>query len=227
MRDSRAIQGIACVITLGAAAAFCLTLRGGLPPRLGSKPHEAAGWYMAQQTLRCLQPGGQVILIARDTTLFQNPATDVQLASFRETLRKSHVTISSVQLLGVDPLRPMEVPAGDFQELIRKAPKGSVIASFMGPPPLLNPAQRQRLEETKPTVVAFCPGTLPDRVNLPALFEQGLLQAAVISRRDPASSAAAAKGLQGWFDQVFVGVTGAEAASLSTSSDTPLPARTP
>ena len=104
---------------------------------------------MAQQTLRHLKPGGQVILITRDTTTFENPATDVQLASFRKTLRKARVTVGLIQSLQVDPLRPMEVPSGDFQELIRKAPKGSVIVSFMGPPPLLSSAQRQHLEETK------------------------------------------------------------------------------
>jgi hypothetical protein len=182
---------------------------------------------MAQQALRLLQPGGQVILIARDTTTFENPATDVQLASFRNTLRKAHVTVGLTRLLQVDPLRPLEVPSGDFQELIRKAPKGSVIVSFMGPPPLLSSAQRQHLEETRPAIVAFCPGSLPDRVNLPALFEQGLLQAAVISRRNPPASDATPKGLQGWFDHAFVGITSAEAAGLSAQSDRPPPAKSP
>ena len=227
MRDSKVIQGVAGLVTLGAAAIVCLAMRGGFSPRLDSRPHEAAGWFMAQQTLRLLQPGGQVILVARDTTTFENPATDVQLASFRNTLRKARVTVGSVQLLQVDPLRPLEVPSGDFQELIRKAPKGSVIVSFMGPPPLLSSAQRQQLEETRPAIVAFCPGSLPDRVNLPALFEQGLLQTAVISRRNPSASVATPKGLQGWFDQAFVGITSADATSLSAQSDRPSPAKSP
>jgi hypothetical protein len=227
VRDSKVIQGIAGVVTLGAAVVGCLILRGGFPPRLDARPHEAAGWYMAQQTLRHLQPGGQVILIARDTTAFKNPATEVQLASFRKVLRKARVTVGSTQSLPVDPLRPLEVPPGDFQELIRKAPKGSVIVSFMGPPPLLGPVQRQHLGETRPAIVAFCPGSVPERVNLPALFEQGLLQTAVISRRNPSASAATPKGLQGWFDQAFVGITSADAASLSAQSERPPSARSP
>ena len=227
MRDSKVIQGAAGLVTLGAAAIVCLTCWGGFSPRLDARPHEAVGWFMAQETLRHLQPGGQVILIARDTTTFENPATDVQLASFRNTLRKAHVTVGSTQLLQVDPLRPLEVPPGDFQELIQKAPKGSVIVSFMGPPPLLSSVQRQQLEETKPAIVAFCPGSLPERVNLPALFEQGLLQAAVISRPNPSASTATPRSLQGWFDKAFVGITSADATSLSARSDRPSPARSP
>ena len=227
MRDSRVIQGIAGVVTLGAAAIIGLTVRGGFSPGLDSRPHEAAGWYMAQQALRHLQPGGQVILIARDTTAFKNPATEVQLASFRKAARKARVTIGSIQLLQVDPLRPLEVPPGDFQELIRKAPKGSVIVSFMGPPPLLSPVQRQHLGETRPAIVAFCPGSVPERVNLPALFELGLLQTAVISRRNPSASAATPRGLQGWFDQAFVGITSADATGLSAQSDRAPAVRSP
>jgi len=219
MRDNRVIQGIAGLVTLGAAAIVCLTLRGGSSPRLDSRPHEAAGWFMARETLRHLKPGGQVILITRDTTTFANPATDVQLTSFQKTLRKGRVTVSSIQSLQVDPLRPVEVPAGDFQELIGKAPKGSVIVSFMGPPPLLSSAQRQHLGETRPAIVAFCPGSLPQRANLPALFEQGLLQTAVITRRNPPPSSAQPKGLQACFDRAFIGITSVDAADLSLRSD--------
>ena len=219
MRDSKVIQSLAGLVTLGAAASLCLTWQGGCVPHLDSRSHEAAGWFLAQQALRHLQPGGQVVVITRDTTTFKNPATEVLLAGLLKTLRKARVTAGSIRSLQVDPLRPVEVPPGDFQELIRKAPKGSVIVSLMGPPPLLSSVQRQHLEETKPAIVAFCPGNLPERANLPALFEQGLLQTAVISRRNPPSSSTGPKSLQGWFDHAFVAITSADAASLALRSD--------
>ena len=56
MRDSKVIQGIAGLVTLGAAAFVCLTLQGGCSPRLDYRPHEAAGWFMARETLRHLKP---------------------------------------------------------------------------------------------------------------------------------------------------------------------------
>jgi hypothetical protein len=182
---------------------------------------------MAQEALRHLQPGGQILLIARDTAAFKNPATEAQLAGFRKTLRKARVNVGSIQWLQVDPLRPLEVPSGDFQEWIRKAPKGSVIVSFMGPPPLLSPVQRQQLGDHGPAIVAFCPGSVPERANLPALFEQGLLRTAVISRRNGGASSAAPKDLKGWFEREFVGITSADATALPARSDAALEGRTP
>jgi hypothetical protein len=220
MRDSRVIQGMACLVTLGAAAFAGVVWQGGCGPRLDSRPHEAAGWFLAQQALRYLKPGGQIILVTRDTTAFENPAADVQLAALRKTLRKARVTVRGIQPIQVDPLRPVEVPPGDFQELIRKAPKGSVIISLMGPPPLLSTAQRQALEETKPAIVAFCPGSQAARANLPALFEQGVLQTVVISRRSPSPSSTP-KSAQERFDQAFVSVTSSDVATLALQSPAP------
>jgi hypothetical protein len=211
MRDRKHIQVVAGLVTLAALASLAVTWHGPLAPSLDSTRHKAAGWGLAQHTLRLLKSGGQVTVITRDTSEFKNPAADVLLASFSRTLRKARVPISSIHSLQIDPLRPLEVPTGDFQEWIRKAPSGSVIVSFMGPP-LLSQAQRNQLGEIKPAVVAFCPGTLPGRTDFRALFAQGLLQAAVVSRQNPSATS---QGLQGRFDQLFVILTAANAADVS------------
>jgi hypothetical protein len=216
MRNNKIIQGAAVAITLGALGTIALTSAGGFPPRVDSKPHEAAGWAMARQALTLRKDGGQIVVITRDTSAFKNPAADIQLASFTKELRKAKVTISRIEALQVDPLRPVEVPPGDFLEWIRKAPEGSVIVSFMGPP-LLNRAERAQLKEIKPHIVAFCSSSLPDRSHLRVLFEQGLLHAAVVSRRTPPSSAKP-HGLQGWFDHAFVTVTAANVGDGSWQS---------
>src|SRR5262245_4069852 len=171
MRNSKVIGTIACTATLAAWGSLLLVLHGGFGPSINPKPHEATGWMLAQQALTLLKPGGQIIVIARDTAAFKNPASDIQLASFKKTIRTAHATVVSVHALQVDPLRPVEVPPGDFFELIKAAPKGSVIVSFMGPP-LLSEAQRTRLPESKPVIVAFCSGSLPERIDLQTLFNQ-------------------------------------------------------
>lgn len=201
----------ATLVTLGAIAVIGVELQGGLPPRFNSKPHEAAGWFLAQQALGLLQPGGRVIVITRDTTAFNNPATDVQLDSFRKALRRAHATLGRIHLLQVDPLRPVEVPSGDFVELIRATPKGSVIVSFMGPP-VLTEGQRRQLGDIKPAIIAFCPGELPELVDLRVLFAQGLLQAAVISRTQGIAAGSPPHDMQGWFDQEFVAITASNVA---------------
>src|SRR5262245_42934998 len=182
MAKSKVIGIVLGATIVAAWASAFLVLYGGFGPGINPKPHEATGWMLAQQGLTLLKPGGQIIVIARDTAAFKNPASDIQLASFKKTIRQAHATVASVHALQVDPLRPVEVPPGDFFELIRSAPKGSVIVSFMGPP-LLSEAQRTRLPESKPVIVAFCSGSLPERIDLQTLFNQGLLHAAVVSRR--------------------------------------------
>jgi hypothetical protein len=215
MRESKTVCIAAGLVSLGAWATLWIIARGGFGPSFDPRPHEATGWVMARQTLSLLKPGGQVIVISRDTTAFRNPASDIQLESFRKTLRGGGVNISKVQALQIDPLRPIEVPGGDFFELIRTTPKGGVIVSFMGPP-LLSEIQRKQIGEVQPSIVAFCPGSLSENVDLRALFDQGLVHAAVVSRGRGPKPPSPSKDMQGSFDEFFLAVTSANAASLSS-----------
>jgi hypothetical protein len=187
-------------------------------PRLDGRPHEATGRVLAQQALALLQPGGQVAIIARDTSVFRNPASDRQLAGFRQALAKGGARIRATHALQVDPLRPVEVPPGDFLEIIRSTPKGDVIASFMGPP-LLTPAQQRQLGEVKPAIIAFCSGRLPELVNLRALFDQGLLHAAVVEKpaTPPASPRSGAPREAS--DSPFLAVTATNLAALPVPAE--------
>ncbi|MGO9200066.1 MAG: hypothetical protein ACLQM8_05945 [Limisphaerales bacterium] len=224
MRDSKAVNVIAGLVVLGASAAILFSLRGGFPPRPNPKPHQAAGWMMARLALGLLKPGGQIVIISRDTAAFKNPATEIQLASFKKALRKSHAVIGSIRAIQVDPLKPVEAPPGDFFELIRQTPGENVIVSFMGPP-LLTEAQAGQLGAAKPGIVAFCSGGLPDQIDLRWFFERGLLQAAVVSRPNPLASQP--KDLQGWFDRFFVAVTTADDPNLAARGSPQANSHTP
>ena len=74
--------------------------------------------------------------------------------------------------------------------------------------------ERARLGTVRPRIIAFCPGALPQRLDLRVLFEAGLLHAAVISRRAGARASAAPKGMQGWFDRHYQLVTAANVGRL-------------
>jgi len=218
-RDSKAVVVIAAITALASWALIYFTAHGGFGPGINPKPHEAAGYVLAQQALSLLKPGGQITVIARDTSAFKNPASDILLKNLRKTIQQGGGSISSVQLLQVDPLRPVEVPGGDFFELIRKTPKGGVIVSLMGPP-LLSETQRKQLGEINPAIVAFCSGSLSEQVDLRTLFDEGLLHAAVVSRRTPAGGSSAPGDLRGWFDRWFVTVTAANAGNIPLQTQT-------
>jgi hypothetical protein len=207
------IRLFAVCATVGAWLLLWLSLHGGLRPRLDTRLYEVSGRLVAQQALALLGGGGQITVIARDTAAFKNPATDIQMASFRKALGKAHVTVRSLRQLQVDPLRPIAVPSSDFYEALRDTPKGSVIVSFMGPP-VLTPAERSRLKEINPAVVAFCSGGTEPLAELRSLFEQGLLHAAVVDRRAWSAERGAANQ-QDRPEESFLTLTPANVAELT------------
>jgi hypothetical protein len=106
MRDNKFIAAAAGIVLLCSGAAIVLRLSGGFGPGLEPAPYQAVGRTLARQAVALLKPGGTITVVTRDTATFQNPATDVVLAVFRTELARTHVKISSVEALQIDPLRP-------------------------------------------------------------------------------------------------------------------------
>ncbi len=220
MRDNKAIMVTAALAIAGSGAAIYLLTHAGFGPGLDTKRHQAAGWGMAQQVLALVKPGADILVITRDTSTLKNPASDVQLAAFKKALAKGGARIRSNHAMQLDPLRPVQVPPGDFLHLIRNAPNGSLIASFMGPP-LLTPEQRQQVREIKPSIVAFCTGSMSDPAELRWLFDQGLLQVAVVDKPDALRASGSGGGLREYFDRFYLALTPANHGSLPPSASSP------
>ena len=180
---------------------------------MNARLHEGIGRALAQEAMKLLAPGGSLTVVTRDTTTFPQPAVDRAMASFRQELRQSGVMIAAVQAIQVDPLRPVEVPSGDFYQLLRHGAAGDVLVSFMGPP-LLDEEQRAVLGAIKPQIVAFCSGGLPDYVNLRLLAEQKLLHAAVVSRPLKASSSGLVISGRATFDDLYIRAGRAELVQM-------------
>jgi hypothetical protein len=207
-RKTRSI--VAALAMLAAWAVVLLTLYP-LPPPFDRKPHTALGRVLAQEALKLQQPGGRIILISRDTTMFKSPAFEAQTEGFRQALRKARVEIAVTRLFKVDPLRVLGVPPGDFLELLRKADEKDVIVSLLGPP-VLDAGQLAKLDVNRPQVLAVCSGAMPRQVDLKRLFDEKLIHAAVISREDPVTSSTS--GATSAFDRLFKLITPANLAEL-------------
>ena len=216
MRNRRSTEFVAVVIAFAALVATFLTAFE-FRPRVNRRLHAAIGEALARETLKLLGQGGQVTVIARDTETFKQPAMDVLLATFTREVRRAGAAMAATQLIQLDPLRPAEVPSGDFFELIRRAPAGQVIVSFLGPP-LLAEEQRSRLGQIKPKIVAFCSGNLAEMVDLRQLFEAGLLHAAVVSRRLPSVATDKPRRISQDFDQLYLTMTAADLAKWPSPS---------
>lgn len=190
MKDSPAVAAVAGLVLLGSLAALAWTFAGPGPagnPRV----QEEIGRTLAREAVRHLGSGRHLTVLTRDTTAFPQPAADQVLAAFTREAARSGAAVTAVQRFEVDPLRPAQVPPGDFLELIRRSAAGDVLVSLLGPP-LLGEEQRAQLTAAPPCrIVALCAGPFPDAAGLRQLAAQGLLHAAVMDR--PPSKAGPAK----------------------------------
>jgi hypothetical protein len=201
MRTRTSTSVLAAAVVLAAWTAIW-AVTSGLPPRVEPRIHEEIGRALAQEAVRLLGPGGSVTVLARDTGTFKQPAIDIALGGFTRELKKNGGKPPVVQALQVDPLRPLQVPAGDLHELLRRGAVGDVVVSFMGAP-LLSDEQRASLGAVKPKVVAFCPGGILGIQELKALGGQGLLHAAVVSRPAKAGTPSAPDTGREPFDALY------------------------
>ncbi len=186
-------------------------------PRVDRTVPEAIGQALAREAIRLIGRGGKIVIITRDTVSFPQPAMEIVLERIQRELRRETIPPALIQLVQVDPLRPVEVPSGDFFESIRRAPEGQVIISLLGPP-LLSDEQRTKLGRVKPKVVAFCSGNIAGMVDLRRLFEAGLLHAAIVGRPLPTGAPVTGAKFRETFDQLYLTVPGTDASKKTSVS---------
>jgi hypothetical protein len=220
MRNRRSTEISALLAAVLALAGIFFSVFG-FGPRVDRKVHQEIGQALAKEAVGLLGKGGQIAIVTRDTASFRQPAIEMALAGFKQEILRAGAVIASTQEVQVDPLRPVEVPPGDFFELIRRAPAQNVIVSFMGPP-LLTDAQRGKLGRIQPKIVAFCSGSLAENVDLRRLFEAGLLHAAVVNRRLPPDGSDKAQKITETFAQLYVTVTARDLSKLPPPAGTAL-----
>lgn len=211
------------VAGLAALAALLLMLPSScaFAPPVDRKLHAAIGQALGREAVNLLGRDGGVIVITRDTAAFPQPALDVLLENFRREISRAGGKIVATRLIQLDPIRPAEVPPGDFLELIQHSSTGQVIVSLLGPP-FLSEDQRRKLGQIKPRIVAFCSGNLAENLNFPSFFEAGLLHAALVSRPLSSLRADASHSSADRFEQLYRTVRAPDlAASRATSPSNP------
>jgi hypothetical protein len=215
MRNRRSIDALAVTICLASVVIAALAV-WKLPPKPDSAVYAQVGKTLAQQALAILPAGGRIVIITRDTQVYPQPAMEIALKEFKNAMRRNvEIDMHFVQ---VDPLRSVEVPPGDFYEVIRRAKPNDVIVSFLGPP-ILEPEQQGKLTGNKRKIVALCIGNMAEQADLGDLARRGLLHAAIVNRRIAAGTNKAA-ALS--FEQLYEVVKEGEFGKMMTAA-TPLP----
>jgi len=179
MRNRKSIDALSLGVCMTAAAIAALSI-WQLPPRADAAISGEIGRTMAREALAVLPKGGRVVVIARDLNAYRQPAMEESLKEFQREVEKAGGAVA-MRPIELDPLRPVEVPPGDFYEAIRRAKTNEVIVSFLGPP-VLEPEQQEKLPTVKPRIIALCTGSLAAHTDLGALSRSGLLHAAIVNR---------------------------------------------
>lgn len=206
-----------CLLLILAALPIILGSTLQIPPRVNRTLHVAIGKALAKETLELLGAGGKIIVITRDTETFPQPALDILLGAFQSETARASANIEKILRLQVDPLRPVEVPSGDFIEQIRRAGIGAVIVSLLGPP-MLTQEEWKRLGTIKPKIVAFCPGRMAETIDLRQLFDSGFVHAGVIGRSQSRIDEGTSSKFSESFEKLYQCVSRQNRSDLSSYS---------
>lgn len=203
MKNRPAVAVAAGAVFLASLGALAWSWAG--PPAPGpDSVQEAVGEALGRLVLKHLGPGGRWVVLGRDTAAYPQPAADRVLAALTRTVSAGGGPMPEVQTFEVDPLRPAQVPPGDFLEQIRRAKSGEVVVSLMGPP-LLSEEQRAQLPPRPACrVVALCAGPFPDADAVRSLARQQVLHGAVMDRPDGGAAVPAARRGREAFEDRYV-----------------------
>jgi hypothetical protein len=194
------------LVTIIASLGFLLFRFFGPAPGIDARSHVGIGNVLAEQASKALGKGGHITLIAPDTTVFRWPGPEVQLKAFHRALRKANLAVSFTNLVKLDPGRLVHVNPEDFINVLRKQSDADVVVSLLGPP-TPTAEQRGKLNSKHGRVIAVCAGDMPKQINLSALFDDGLLNAAIVSRPAPTIGSPETSDPKLWFDHFYEVVT--------------------
>jgi hypothetical protein len=207
-------QNVKIIIATGVivlSALFLYSFFGGFGPPVDVTTQKALGKFLATEALKLRGPDGKILLLSPDTSAEANPYADAQMRAFERTLGKNGATITARRLVRLNPIRVTSVSGAEFAVLLKKSSENDILVSFIGPP-VLGAEPASNIPEKHAKILAVCSGGIPRQANLRRAFEQGMLNAAVISRPD-AGKTSANTPLE-IFNQNFTVVTAANLADL-------------
>jgi len=207
------------LVAIAASVAFLVSR--WLAPPLDVKPNQAIGEVLAEETVRVLSGQGQVVLVTLDPSL--SKAVKIQTDSFVRSLKKKRsVTIAATEYLQradtVQGDTQKEMPSERFLSLVQTYPDAGIV-SLVGPPRLTD-AEVAKLPQPPPKVLIV----VRTYKELQRLFENGLLQVAIVPRVNFPAPVEKPRRLREWFDKYYQALT--SASELPPEVRTPIQRRT-
>ena len=178
-------------------------------------PYHALGAGTAEETAKLLGNTGAVLVISPDTSEFKNAAVDGQLQSFLDTFPKNKaMPIVATVRFKVTPMEAMAtggaIPRDQFLALLQSHPKAGAVVLFCAFPPLA--AQDYDVLKQSGVKVVVASACVP---GYRKLLETQVIHLAIVPQfAPPPPGGEPPQTLRGWFDQDFLVITPANAATL-------------
>jgi hypothetical protein len=170
-------------------------------PKINVPLHQGIGEALAEETIRCLDNHGDILVITMADG--DSEILAAQFAAFRARLEKSSVRIKDVQLIDSekkDKYGPgLGLSASKLAREVKKNTKKAAIVSFVGLPKL-DEEEFVALGDVVPPLLAFS----RDAEKLGPLLKHGLIKAAIVPRfRFPAPGPENPRTPGDWFTNQY------------------------
>jgi hypothetical protein len=205
------------VLAVSVAILGCLAVRlWWRPVQINLKPYAAVGLVLGERAASILRDDSRIVVIDWKPHPLEAPMLDALRSNFQKALNRDnkHLVIMATTTVG-GPGTPMGgdprwgLPSDLFLQTMEQYSSAQAVISFVGVPHLSDEQVARLQRHSHPKFLAVCSSTFRVR----ALFEDGLLQLAVIPHTFP--NAADPQDIHDWFNRYFKIVTAQDASSLS------------
>ncbi len=178
MKTRDILLALASVLVITASALF-VWRNHFAAPKINVALHQGVGEALAEETIRCLDDRGDILVITMADG--DSEILAAQFAAFRARIEKSKIRIKDVERIDSgkkDKYGPgLGLSASKLAREVKKNTRREGIVSFVGLPKL-DEAEFAALGETVPPLLAFS----RDADKLGPLLKRGMLKAAVVPR---------------------------------------------
>ena len=170
-------------------------------PKINVALHQGIGAALAEETIRCLDNRGDILVITMADG--DSEILAAQFAAFRAKIEKSGVRIKDVQLIDSEKKAKygpgLGLSASKLAREVKKNTKPAAIISFVGLPKL-DEEEFTALGEVVPPLLAFS----RDADKLGPLIKRGMVKAVIVPRfKFPAPGPEAPRTPGEWFTNQY------------------------
>lgn len=200
MKTKDVLLVLGSVLAIAGAALF-IWKNHFAAPKINVALHQGIGEALANETIRCLDNQGDIMVITMSDS--DSDILAAQFAAFRAKIETSGVRINDVQLIDSEKKAKygpgLGLSASKLAREVKKNTKRAAIISFVGLP-RLDEEEFAELGEKVPPLLAFS----RDRDKAGALIKRGLAKVVIVPRfKFPAPGPESPKTPGEWFTNQY------------------------